>query len=280
MAEYLKDLRTRLAREVSRLVSGTATGGTTTTIIDTAGLNRYTETDALKGAIAYIKAAGGAAPEGQWRWITAFAPATDTLTVDRAFTATVEAGDTYELYLAPLELEQWNDAINQAILDAWPEVYDVEYLDIVPTGADNYALNANTLAVLRVEVVAKVGGALQGRHGQILSSSLWQVQGVPPDLRLWLLRPVRSTADLTIRTWTKQRYPEITTATTAIDLAYLMAAAKANWYGMMADAARVQADQSSFLQLMNHWQQVAATRKTELRMMLEGAQVVQGGSRK
>lgn len=77
--------------EIIAAVSGTADAGSTAlTIVDAA----RTEADADYWKDMLVFVTGGAAV-GQVRRISAFNPATDTLTVDTAFTQAIAAGDTY-----------------------------------------------------------------------------------------------------------------------------------------------------------------------------------------
>lgn len=84
---------------------GTATGGSTSTIVDTTKLKstQYTARD-WNNAIARIsKDAGGAgaAPEGEISPVTDFAPSTGTITNNPVFTAAVASGDIYQLWKYP-----------------------------------------------------------------------------------------------------------------------------------------------------------------------------------
>lgn len=94
--------RQQLREEVARvfgLLEGTATGGTTGTVVDSS-LTRYAD-DYFINASAYIKTdAGGAnaAPECQERMVTDFASATGTLTVLPVYTAAPASSDTYQIY--------------------------------------------------------------------------------------------------------------------------------------------------------------------------------------
>jgi hypothetical protein len=101
---------------------GTATGGGTTTIVDTGRLKstQRTTNDIVGGwaRIALNANSVGAAPEGQVRAITTYAPSTGTVTVD-AFSSGVAVSDLYELWylLNPLDVIQMLDDLmtNQII---------------------------------------------------------------------------------------------------------------------------------------------------------------------
>ena len=260
MAQTLEQLRTALALAVSRHFSGTATGGTTTTLIDTSGLLRYTETDALKGAFLYINdTTDDLAPEGESRRIQSYNASTQTITVDRAFTATVGSGDTYEVYLSPLTLDQWDQCVNDAIKGAWPELFTPSTEDVSPTGALTYNLSAAADRVLGAEIT--FSGSLAGYPSQTLLQ--WYSTGDPGSLVLKLSRPVPST-DRTIRVLTGQRFDALAAGeSTSLDPQYVMDAARVQFYQRMADASR-QSDRGSYLRLMAHWQEQAAKRKQAL----------------
>lgn len=269
MAQTLEELRTALAQAVARHFAGTATDGGTTTLVDAAGLARWTETDALKGAYLHILEAGGSAPEGEWRRIKSFNTTTLTITVDRAFSAAVGTGDTYEVFLSPLTLDQWDQCINDAIKSAWPQLFAPATEDVAPTGALTYSLSANADRVLGAEVTFK--GTLAGFPSQPLIE--WYVTGNPGSLVIKLSHPVpNDSTNMAIRVVTGQRFDELSTGeSTALDPQYVMDAGRAAFYQRMADASR-QADRQSLLQLMAHWQEQAKERKLELASGLLGLQ--------
>lgn len=269
MSQSLEALRTALAEATARLFSGTATGGTTATLIDTAGLDRFTETDALKGALLYISdTTDEGAPEGESEFIKSYNVATNTITFYRALTVAPGAGDTYEIYLAPLDLAQWDQCINDAIAGAWPQLFTPATEDVAPTGALTYALSAAADRVLGAEITFKT--ALAGYPSQPLLQ--WYAVGEPGALNLKLSRPVPNSANMTIRVLTGQKYDELGAGeSTDLDPAYVLMAARVQFYQRMADASR-QSDRGGFLQLMAHWQEKAEQRKAELAASLMGYQ--------
>jgi hypothetical protein len=74
----------------------TATGGSTTTVIDTKLADIYGDDDLVNSTVFVIRdaAGGSAAPEGQAEIISAYIQATNTITLKSALTAAVGAGDT------------------------------------------------------------------------------------------------------------------------------------------------------------------------------------------
>lgn len=94
----------RFLRDTGLGVTGTATGGSTTTLVDTGRLkSAQYNSERWVGRFARIPFdAGGAAaaPELDIRPITTYVPSTGTITVDPAWSgaASVASGDTYELW--------------------------------------------------------------------------------------------------------------------------------------------------------------------------------------
>ena len=94
----------RFLRETGLGDYGTATGGSTSTIVDTTKLQSTAYSgDVNPGAwarISYDVGGAAAAPEGEIRGITStgYAPSTGTLTVSPVFTAAPASGDKYQLF--------------------------------------------------------------------------------------------------------------------------------------------------------------------------------------
>ncbi len=108
MSYSLLTLRQELSKSLDSLIQATATAGSTTTLTDLTNLKRYSD-DHLLGADLYITdTTDDLAPKGEVRYISGFASATGIVTVDTAFSATVGAGDTADVYLrfSKAELDQ------------------------------------------------------------------------------------------------------------------------------------------------------------------------------
>jgi len=177
MAEKTRaELVAEVARRFGHYKTGTATGGSTTTVVDTAGL--YAPDDYWVGHYVYIledAGGGGAAPEAEERPVTDYDQGTATLTVDPAFTAAVASDDTYQvLAVRRAEIEA---AINAAIVDAglsWPVMTeDAATLTILANDYD-YALPAGVVKLLQVSTRS---GAT---HPWLpLAPGSWMVSGTP-----------------------------------------------------------------------------------------------------
>jgi len=93
--EQLRDVIRRQVGDEVRL-SGTATGGSTITIIDTTNLMQVDDYWNRR-KVHVTDTTGDAAPEGETRNISDFDNGTNTITSEMPFSAAVEAGDTYQI---------------------------------------------------------------------------------------------------------------------------------------------------------------------------------------
>ena len=78
-------------------IGNKATGGSTTTVVDSTQANTARDNAWKNGAMFITRDAGGAsaAPEGQFQRISAFTNSSGTFTVETAFSTAVAAGDIY-----------------------------------------------------------------------------------------------------------------------------------------------------------------------------------------
>ena len=106
----------------ARFVSSTATGGSTTTIVDT---SQKGGTDEHKGKWG-LMTGGTAGNIGLFRQVTAFVTSTSTFTISPALPSGVANGDTYELLPEDFTPTLIHSLINQAIDYATGKAYDPE----------------------------------------------------------------------------------------------------------------------------------------------------------
>ena len=117
----------RLSEAIGDYLSLTASGGTTTTVVDTDLANLTEDNGGVQGYVKIVTDAGGsgAAPEGQIRRIkngtSGYTASSTTITVNFAFTASPASGDTYELHRFDPVVKR--NAINSAIRQLWPSIY-------------------------------------------------------------------------------------------------------------------------------------------------------------
>lgn len=112
MTRNRAQLRELIRQEVGDEVrlSGTATSGSRTTIVDTSGLVQAD--DYWNGRKIHIQAStDGKAPQGESRKISDFSSSTHTLSLEMPLSAAVEAGDSYQIAI-------WPDAVYDALITA------------------------------------------------------------------------------------------------------------------------------------------------------------------
>lgn len=109
MSVTLLQARAEIAARAQEFLQGTATGGSTTTIVDTTNLQ---ETDGYWAESIALITSG--ANDGVQRRVQTFTSSTNTLTLYAAFNAAVASGVTYELYrrFSPTDIKT---ALNRAI---------------------------------------------------------------------------------------------------------------------------------------------------------------------
>lgn len=96
----------------------TATGGSTTTAIDTKLSGKYTDDDLVGGTIVVVRDAGGlgAAPEGEFARISAYSDGSQTFTIDTITTA-IASGDRIgivkPLYNLQVMIQRANEALRE-----------------------------------------------------------------------------------------------------------------------------------------------------------------------
>ena len=95
------------------ILTGTATGGSTTTVVDTALISSMLGTSNYIGAWIRIYDAANAVPEDEVRKVSAFDGATGTLTSDPVWSAAVASTDKYEIHYA-LHPDRLEEALSRA----------------------------------------------------------------------------------------------------------------------------------------------------------------------
>jgi hypothetical protein len=152
-------------------LTGSATGGSTSTLIDTSSLWQPDNSFVNR----YLRMTGGSNSGGE-RLVTASTQATKTLTFDPAFSASVTAGDTYQVL--PRMRQDFVTAIQEAIRaagDTWLQVKTVE--NIAYTNAQEYSLPADLFLVMNVFI---------GVADAWVPFTAYEVAGAPGAYKLFL----------------------------------------------------------------------------------------------
>lgn len=124
MTYTLFDLSYRVARECGIVLESIATGGSTSTLIDTLMLDQQNDYW-NKGTIWILRDAGGAsaAPEREVRIISDFVNSSATANVSSNFTAAVASGDRFAIAEKYIPYDVIVQKINQALTDLGPIPY-------------------------------------------------------------------------------------------------------------------------------------------------------------
>jgi hypothetical protein len=198
MALTLSKVMTRAWRELGHALDITATGGSTTTIIDTNSI--YTSDDALVGGTAIVvRDAGGAnaAPEGEFARISDYVASTPTFTVGSTLTAAVGSGDSIALVRPTIRLPQMIQAVN----DGLANLGTISLVDTSLTTAANqteYALpvGLKIKRLLDVQVQGITTNANDNRYTSIIGQTSY-IPSAPASTGLLILPQLP--ADRTIK---------------------------------------------------------------------------------
>lgn len=136
MALNLSTILQSVYQSLGELNMGLATGGSTTTVADSALANTSRDNVWKEGALFIMRdaAGGNALPEGQFQRISAYTNSTGTFTVDTAFTTAAAAGDLYGVASSFYPLRQVIQAVNESLTDLGDvDLVDTTTLDTVDT---------------------------------------------------------------------------------------------------------------------------------------------------
>ncbi len=114
MSYKLWDLIRDAYQGLGQLQVAKATGGSTTTVVDTKLINSGKDDDWKDGAVIVLEDGSGAAPEGEFSRVSGYADSSGTLTIDE-LTAAVATGDVYGLVSAYYPLQQMVELANLAL---------------------------------------------------------------------------------------------------------------------------------------------------------------------
>lgn len=172
MATTLLELITRVGRSFGPLHEGTATGGGTSTVVDTSLIE---PDDYWNNHYVYVHSADSAAPEGEERVVTDWVQATATLTVSPVFTAAVEAGDEY--LALPVRRSELVALINNA-LDKACKRWGVPTIDTttITLVESTYQYNLPTDLLRISDVLYRSDSESPYR---VIERALWTIGGTP-----------------------------------------------------------------------------------------------------
>jgi hypothetical protein len=221
-----------LARVLGPWLAGTTTAGSTRSAVkDTALAGLELEEDAWAGARVRVLVSGTIGWEE--RPITALLAATSAMTIAPQLSATPEAGAEYQVFL-PAGHDVFTWAINRAIEEARPEVYQYQVSTVTLTEAMVYNAPEYTDDVIGLEVESQ----LEGEGFQPVPVAYYSVEEDPgtglvatvedPSFK-WIVLRRPLPEGQTLRVHGKRYYDALAagTAETALDAGYVLPAAEA-----------------------------------------------------
>jgi hypothetical protein len=169
----LSKVMQRAWRETGFSIDIIATGGSTTTIVDTN--SQYTSDDSLVGGTAVIvrdSAGASAAPEGEFQRISDYVASTTTFTVATAFSSAAAAGDSVLLATPRIRSPQMIQAVN----DGLANLGTISLVDVSLTSADaqtEYALpvGLKIKRLLDVQYQTNTGDANDNQYVSIIGQA-------------------------------------------------------------------------------------------------------------
>lgn len=280
MPYTLDELREELARAVGPWLTGTTTGNVgRKTLVDSALLALNLEDDAWKGAFARVEL-----PSGVWeeRRIIQYTAGTPGFLLHPELNATPSAGTRYEVHLRS-DGEAYHWAINRAIADARPEIYEPMVAAIPLTTQLLYNLPAEVDDLIGLEVESTLDGegyrpvpteqyTVQQKTAIPTGSFQWELFGTSSPVYVTLRRALP--AGRWMRVHYRMWYPPLTAGThdTYLDHDYVLWQAEAHlrrhWIGLLQGTAV-----EHHKEMMVHAEEMARARRAVVAANLAGVPV-------
>jgi len=201
MSYTLSDLIFDTSMKLGQVFTRTATGGSTTTVIDTSIAGQGGDDDWNDGTLIVRYTTDGNAPQGEFARITDYVNSTGTFTF-AALTASVGAGDTYAYTTARWPLEQMIQLANMGLRAlGWVTVVDTS---LTTTAATEYDWSHRE--PLRIDV--QTNDETDNNNWMELRSWKFEHGEVGSDNKLIL--PELDTGK-TLRVWYQDFHPQLST---------------------------------------------------------------------
>jgi hypothetical protein len=132
MSQTLTTIRQEVARRATEFLQGTATGGSTTSVVDTVNLN---QDDDFWGE-AWVRFSSGTNNDAVRR-VSASSQSAASLTLYSAAPASVGAGDTYDLHrrFSPVDIM---NGVNSAVNKSWPDFFETVKSNVVTATTNTF----------------------------------------------------------------------------------------------------------------------------------------------
>ena len=215
MAYDLQELLVDVYQDLGQLTVSTATGGSTTTIIDTKQIGEHGDDSWKDGAAFLVRDTGGAAPEGEMAFITDYTDSTGTFTsAASAWSASPASGDTFGFVNNFYPFHSMIEIANRALasLGEIPLV-DTTTLDSATNQTEyTYAIAWKRSPPYRVDIQGRTNDANDNQWRRIRD---WEyVPATAGSTALIVLPQLPTTRD--IRIWYRGIHPVLSAATSTL----------------------------------------------------------------
>ena len=196
-------------QELGQLQVAKATGGSTSTVVDTKLVNTGKDDDWKDGSVIVLEDADGAsaAPEGEFARVSAYVDSTGTLTIDTLSEA-VSPGDVYGLVSAYFPLQQMVELANLALKSLGDLV-------MVDTSTLDTAINQTEYAAsvawkrrrpIRVDIQTQTGDADDNRWHTLYD---WEFVPSAAGTTGLIVFKQQPTASRDLRIWYEDTHPRV-----------------------------------------------------------------------
>jgi len=222
MSQTLGEATYRVARALGIVTEGVATGGSTSTLIDTRVLTQAV--DYWNGGTVWVlrdSAEGGAAPEGEFARVTAFSGGTDTATLGpvsagsgTALTASIASGDRYAIGKRRYPIHQIIQKVNEELVNMGSvAVTDTTTLDTTAAQTEYTLPLAAGKDLREVWIQGKVGDTNDNRW--VLARN-WYIQRTSAGTQDVLVVPAQYVTSRDIKLVYADEHPMLDDASDAI----------------------------------------------------------------
>ena len=212
MGFNLSNLLQAIYTELGQLTASTATGGSTTTAVDSKMQGQYADDDWKDGALFVIRDAGGAgaAPEGEFKLISGYDDdgSIGTFTMDTALTAVIASGDTFGFANAYYPLHTMIELVN-AVLRSLGDIALVDTTTLDTTGSKTEyaaAVAWKRRRPLAVDIQGKTGDVNDNHWVRVHD---WDFVPAAPGSTGLIIFKSQPTSGRDMRVWYKDAHPRL-----------------------------------------------------------------------
>jgi len=211
MAFTLSDLLQGAYRKLGQTETFSATGGSTSTAIDTKFKEKFQDDTLTDFTLFVAKDAGGAgaAPEGEFSVITIYVESTNTITISPSVTVAIAAGDRITLASNIYPLQEMIQLANDTLVELGPIILPYTTLSTVAAQTEYSIPVAQKRQVVRVQVATR--SDTDDNQWKDLATGSWEVMpNTAGSVDLLILRDELD-AGWTLKVWYKADHPYVET---------------------------------------------------------------------